>query len=571
MLHLVQAEDVLLEPLEDGPGLLPFKLGPTKIVSHYHSFLLHIDLEDIQSKVDLVKLQLSEFRPLINNKTLSLFEPHLSYLGDKLEKISIQIESFKPSRVKRGLIDGLGSVIKSISGNLDYTDAIKYNNAIQVLEGNDNKLETELNRHISLTKEWMLEHSKVLKSIVDNQNTIANKLNQIIEQDASKQADLVMYAHLAQHLLILNDNIETLSDELNKIELMVAFMRASSTTHSMISLGNLRNMIRKLGLLYSKDEIIDIDLREYYNILKLGSYYIDKKIIIVIKVPIALPGTYILYKLSIIPNKNNMTLIPTSPYIAIHGSYSMYIETECPKLNSWYLCEEKVGYKIIDKPDCVQQLITQQHLNSCTLTPVTLHKQALEQLDEQHYTLSFPIPAKVQMSCGQEEFRTLQGSYLATIPQGCMMKTTEFTIANIDNRIKGHVLRIRTLWDQKTTPKTEESLIQLNSINLENLHESYKKVSAQPPVRLNERPDGSLYHTTIPVYLLLFSAGVLAIALTYRHWMGNKEKKIDPTSIEMNADQDIYAETEPRRRIHPAGIKMDPSHLTATFSTTVNK
>lgn len=540
-------------------------------MSHYHSFLLHIDLENIQTKVDEVKLQLNEFRPLINNKTLSLFEPHMSYLGDKLEKVSLQLESFKPSRVKRGLIDGLGSVIKSISGNLDYTDAVKYNNAIQVLEGNDNKLETELNRHISLTKEWMLEHSNVLKNIVDNQNIIANKLNQIMKQDVAKQADLVTYAHLAQHLLILNDNVETLSDELNKIELMVAFTRASSTTHSMISLGNLRNMISKLGLLYSKDEIIDIDLREYYNILKLGSYYIDKKIVIVIKVPIALPRTYILYKLSIIPNKNNMALIPTSPFIAIHGSYSMYMETECPKLNSWYLCEEKVGFKIIDKPDCVQQLITQQHLNSCTLTPVTLHKQALEQLDEKHYTLSFPIPAKVQMSCGQEQFRTLQGSYLATIPQDCLIRTTEFTIANIDNRIKGHVLRIRTLWEQNTTSRTEESLVQLNSINLENLHESYKKVSVQPPVRLHKISDGSLYHTTIPVYLLLFSAGVLAIALTYRHWMGNKNTKIDPTSLEMNAVQGIYTEAEPRKNTHPAGINMDPSHLTATFLTAANK
>lgn len=571
LLHLVQAEDISLEPLEDGPGLLPFKLGSTKIVSHYHSFLLHIDLEDIQSKVDLVKLQLHNFRPLINNKSMSLFEPHISYLGDKLEKISRQLESFEPSRVKRGLIDGLGSVIKSISGNLDYTDAIKYNNAIQVLEGNDNKLETEFNRHISLTKEWMLDHDNVLKNIVDNQDIIANKLNQIIKQDASKQADLVVYAHLAQHLLILNDNIETLSEELNKIELMIAFMRASSTTHSTISLGNLRNMISKLRVLYSKDEIIDIDLRDYYNILKLGSYYSDKKIVIVIKVPIASPRTYTLYKLSIIPNKNNMALIPTSPYIAIHGPYSMYIETECPKFNSWYLCEERIGYKVIDKPDCVQQLITQQHLNSCTLTPVALHKPALEQLDEQHYTLSFPMPAKVQMSCGQEQFRTLRGSYLATIPQDCLIKTTEFTIANIDNRIKGHVLRIRTLWDQNTTSRTEESLIQLNSINLESLHESYKKVSVQPTVKLSKISDGSLYHTTIPVYLLLFSAGVLAIALIYRHWARSKAKKIDPTSTETNSDQDINVEAGPRKKTHPAGIKMDTRYLTPTFLTTVNK
>lgn len=111
-LHLARAEDIILERLEDGPRLLPFKLGTTKIISHYHYFLLYIDLDDIQSKVNVVALQLSEFKPLVNNSILSLFDPHISYLTDKLNQLSSQLESFKPSRNKRGLIDGLGSVIK---------------------------------------------------------------------------------------------------------------------------------------------------------------------------------------------------------------------------------------------------------------------------------------------------------------------------------------------------------------------------------------------------------------------------------------------------------------------------
>lgn len=135
-----RAEDILLDPLGNGPGLLPFKLGSTKIISQYHSFLFYINLEDIQSKVDSIKLQLNDYSPLINNKTSSLFEPHINYLSSKLEQISLQLYSFEPSRNKRGLVDGLGSIIKSISGNLDHTDAIKYNDAIRILQGNEDKL-----------------------------------------------------------------------------------------------------------------------------------------------------------------------------------------------------------------------------------------------------------------------------------------------------------------------------------------------------------------------------------------------------------------------------------------------
>lgn len=570
LVHLTRAEDISLDPLENGPGLLPFKLGATKIISHHHSFLLYINLADIQSKVDLVKLQFKEFNPLVNNRTSTIFEPHLNYLENKLEKISLQLESFEPSRNKRGLIDGLGSVIKSISGNLDYTDALKYNDAIRVLQGNEDKLQSEFLNRVSLTKDWMFEYTNILNKIDENQKLISSKINSLINQGNTRQADLVSYAHLAQYFLILNDNVETLSDELYRIELMLAFIRASSTMHSMVSLINLKTMLSKLKLIYSKDEIIDLDLRNYYNILKVGSYYSDRNIVIVIKFPIALPRTYTLYKLSIVPNKYNLALMPTLPYIAIQGPYSTYIETECPKIDSWYLCEEKANYNIQDKPDCVQQLITQQNTSSCTLTPVSLNKEAMEKLDEMHYTLSFPIPTKIQTTCRQEQFITIQGSYLATIPQNCFIKTPEFTISNINNRIKGHTLKIIQLpLNQNNVPKSEEPLVKLNSINLENLHSSYQKISVQPPVKLIHTNVDSIYHTTIPVYSLLFGLGALGSILMYRQYARKKVEKACPTQPE--PAQEIYAQVEPRRNIRPEEVRIDANHLAATLSTSFNK
>lgn len=71
-------------------------------------------------------------------------------------------------RNKRGLVDALGSIIKSISGNLDQNDAINYNNAIKVLQENQNKIILESNNHISLNKEWMTYHDRVVSQIVEN-------------------------------------------------------------------------------------------------------------------------------------------------------------------------------------------------------------------------------------------------------------------------------------------------------------------------------------------------------------------------------------------------------------------
>ncbi|GBP38183.1 Protein mahjong [Eumeta japonica] len=63
-------------------------------------------------------------------------------------------------------------------------------------------------------------------------------------------------------------------------------------------------------------------------------------------------------------------------------------ETECPKFDSWFLCEEKLQHPIEYEKDCVQHLVTEQRLTKdCHFTSFTLIKEAMEQLDEKHYKL----------------------------------------------------------------------------------------------------------------------------------------------------------------------------------------
>ena len=567
LLPLTQADDVVLDKLDDGPGVLPFKLGHSKIISHYHSFLQYIRLDEINDKIGLVQTQLQSFKPKINNKTLFLFEPHLVYLETKLDKVLLQLLSFEPNRARRGLIDGLGSVIKSISGNLDYTDAIKYNNAIKVLQDNENKLETEYNQHISLTKVWMSRHTKIIDDIVSNQKEITKLLETTITNESNRDADVLKFAHLAQYLLILGDNIDNLSEELFKLETNLAFIRTSSFSHSMLDINSLQKIVNKLTILYSKNEIVDISLREYYDIIKLGSYYIDNQIVIVYKVPIATPEVYNLYKLSIIPNRNNQALIPTLPYVAIatQGNDSKYMEAECPRLNTWYLCTGKANYEKRSHPDCIQHLITTQQIHhSCKLSYILLTQEAVEQLDDQHYTISLPKPTKVQISCGQEQYKTLQGSYLVKLPYKCFMKTPGFTISNLHDTVKGYVLRIMNLppTSREITDDKKPS-IQLNSINLKNLHDSNTKISLQSPIQIDQVTNQSLYHTTIPIYVILLSAIALGSVISFRRIMKKRQSKTQP---ELNIPEPIYARVQRGSKKTPQKEKIDINRLTAVFS-----
>lgn len=558
LLQAVAAQEVKLESLDNGPGLLPFKLGSTKIISRHHSFIQVIDLIDFENKVSFVKRQLNYIRPQLNNKTGFLFEPHIEYLSSKLNKISDQLQTFTSTRVKRGLIDGLGSVIKGISGNLDYTDALKYNEAIEVLQNNQQKLASQYNDHVSLSKEWTSQHSKILDKIVSNQKKINLMVNRVMNI-TNTVVDLTDYAHLSQLLLILGDNIEEESEELLRIENVLAFIHAKSSHHSLINLNALKDMLSKLRSLYSNNEILDITIREYIDIIKLGSYYSNDKIVIVFKVPIFLPNTYDSYKLSIVPNKNYQVLIPPSPYIVIHESDYMYIETECPKAGIWYICEKEHSFIREHRVDCVQQLLTSQKIDSsCNLTTVIMNKEAIEQLDERHYTISFPIATKVQSSCERNIYETLRGSYLVTLPKGCFLRTPEFTIMNSNDRTRGQVMKIIdvSLQDPEHFPLSHSTLT-LDSINLENLHASNTKIKLQSPVDLMKPRDTTLYHTTIPLYIFLLSATVLVSYIVIKKYIMKFQLKEG-----LNRKPDV----EPATASQPT-----PDNHSALFSTKVFK
>lgn len=511
-----RAQEISLESLNDGPGILPFKLGSTKIISHYHSFLQIIELDVIHSNIELVKKQINDFRPQLKNATFSLFEPHIEHLSRKISQLLELLGTFETKRVKRGLIDGLGSIIKSISGNLDYTDALRYDNAIKIIQSNQNKITEEFNTHLTVGKNLMSEHTRLIEELVLNQKKIEDTVNLIVDNMSDRE---MRYAHLAQYLFILSDNIENLSDEILRLENVIASISSSSTHHSVLNLSSLISMLNKIKIIYDKREILDISLRDYYELIRVGSYYNSNQLVIIFKVPVVYPDTYTLYKLSIVPNKFQKALIPPYPYIAISRKESLYIEAECPKSNQLYICLTTPVNQFKSESDCMYQIIEYQKKDdSCTVATVHLPKGAMEQLDEKHYTLSFPETTKVEIICGLNHHTTLRGSYLATLPLGCSIRSAEFTISNSNDQVKGKAVIIMDPPCQNYTSNSQEPSIQLNSINLENLHSSNMKVSLLSPIRIDEVPsDKSLYHTTIPMYAVFILCGsILCLIGTYK-------------------------------------------------------
>lgn len=60
----------------------------------------------------------------------------------------------KRGKVKRGLIDGLGTMIKSITGNLDANDARQINDQIVTIAEKQKTIENVLKENLQIMELW---------------------------------------------------------------------------------------------------------------------------------------------------------------------------------------------------------------------------------------------------------------------------------------------------------------------------------------------------------------------------------------------------------------------------------
>lgn len=542
LLSLTQTHgrEIKLEGLGDGPGFLPFKLGPMRLTTHYHTFLQYIELKEIDSNINLVRLQLTEVKRKVDNFTYAVYESQLDHLYNELNYASLQLKSLEPTRFRRGLVDSLGSVIKSITGNLDYTDAVKYNEALSVLMKNQDKIVTEQNHHISLSKDWMDEQNKIISKIVDNQVAINKTLLMLLDPDSYPQHEFIKVAKFAQILAITSNNVGSLVSEISRLENALAFCGASRTHHSMIPIDVMKNMLGKLKSLYSKDQLLELEIREYYDVIKPASFYNGDQLVFAFKFPIVSPLVYTLYRLVIVPNKNRQAVIPPFPLLALTRNIHVFIEAECPKLGTRYICEDQLNHQLKPQPECISNIIQGEMPEGkpCGMTTIILMNPAMEKLDDRHYAIVFPQPTQVRLTCEREEFNTLNGSYLATIPRDCKLRTDDFTIANVNDHIIGQPVKITKIpaqLDEVPAPYT----LKVNSINLRKLHDIQDKIHHQETVRI-EQPS-TFYHTTIPFYGALSGALALALIVLSRKFYLRWTKKNSKIEIELTQAASTYA------------------------------
>jgi len=99
-------------------------------------------------------------------------------LQDKLQMIKNRLEAICPRKRKaRGLINGLGSVVKSITGNLDAEDAERLEEEIRKMQEEERRLKENLSSQESTGAKFMIRFKNLTKYINDEQRRVTTFIN----------------------------------------------------------------------------------------------------------------------------------------------------------------------------------------------------------------------------------------------------------------------------------------------------------------------------------------------------------------------------------------------------------
>ncbi|XP_013168064.1 PREDICTED: uncharacterized protein LOC106118051, partial [Papilio xuthus] len=173
-LHALQ-----LQELNKNPGILPVRQG-TAVVSNKHWIIVKtLNFQPMTEDVKINVLKTVELNTLVFNldKNFSYTFIDLKLQLDYIKNLTIdKLQQVTPSsRIKRGLLNPLGSLIKIITGNLDNDDAIRYDKIITQFKNNQNIN----NRKITLITEMVQTIANTTFKLNDNLFQINNAINSL--------------------------------------------------------------------------------------------------------------------------------------------------------------------------------------------------------------------------------------------------------------------------------------------------------------------------------------------------------------------------------------------------------
>ena len=161
-----------MKKLNQNPGINVLELGKTHFYLNSYFNFYQYNLSNINQEYNKILAHKNEILNHINKyknfaTELKTYENILKF---NCEQLTNKIKIITSHRSKRGSIDRLGTIVKTITGNLDANDWRRYDELFDKINKNMHILQTQNLDIVKLNKEIISKFNKQLSNVVRKTN-----------------------------------------------------------------------------------------------------------------------------------------------------------------------------------------------------------------------------------------------------------------------------------------------------------------------------------------------------------------------------------------------------------------
>ena len=373
-------------------GYFEEPLGPAKILDHYHNFLFFINVTQMQVGYSTLSNNLDSFSNKVESED-KLTQKIISQLRLNIVQINKHLQKRNYKRSKKGIINGLGTVIKFITGNLDNNDLLMINENLESIHNTQSQEIEKINQLTSFANhvsQRLEEETKILNENFNKTLMHLNKMNYKWDIRLLLQSEVSQSENLLNTLLMLERTISMSLLEIPNLEI--------------INVEELLEIYNYLKKVYNPEQLLHLNITQLYKLLensKLSILGTQETIIFLLKIPILKPSSPNLSKIYPLPNDLDILLTPPKKYLVRIKQSEFWTNEECKEMNSMMLCTQQPS----------QENCTTQTLSQCTTAKAINNYQIVHVLKNNQLLTSFKDHVQIIEDCDGILYRvSLRGS-----------------------------------------------------------------------------------------------------------------------------------------------------------------
>lgn len=364
------------------------------------------------------------------------------------EKVLLQIKQLNPllsRKQKRGLINGLGTIIKSITGNLDQSDAEKYDKAIKEISSNQFKIKDVMKEQLSILQTSIQKFNDNTKILSKNQFSLNSKIEQLekyINSTYIKNVEANNCLFLQTIISQYTSSLQIIYDLLEKIEIAITFAKLNTLHNSILEPKDLLTEIIFINKHLNKNgfpfEPTLENIILFEKVIQIKSYTKGNQIVFLLEIPVVETESFHYYHLYSLPIRNQnsfQTIIPNSKFlIKNEHSYALF-DTTCKEIiPEEFICQDVHKSTMNENAPCEIQLLKYNSNPNCELVSTEVPDVKIQKIEENQWIVVAPNGVVAIQKCTKNTDNIpLNGTYLIELNNDCEIKIKDTTIKTYQN------------------------------------------------------------------------------------------------------------------------------------------